>query len=71
MLAYDPYAPEVLEDPYPIYRRLRDEAPAYHLEQYDCWALSRFDDIQATAADNDAFSIAHVFASTRARSIPA
>jgi hypothetical protein len=58
MLAYDPFAPEVLEDPYPTYRRLRDEAPAYHLAQYDCWALSRFEDIQAAAADHDAFSIA-------------
>ena len=29
---YDPFAEAVREDPYPYYRRLRAEAPAYYLE---------------------------------------
>jgi len=42
---YNPLMDEVLDDPYPIYKQLRDEAPAYYVEEFDCWALSRFDDI--------------------------
>ena len=41
----------VLEDPYPTYRRLRDEAPLYHDEERDVWAFTRYDDVQSTARD--------------------
>ena len=34
-LHYDPYDRAIDEDPYPIYRRLREEAPVYYNEQYD------------------------------------
>ena len=37
---YDPYDVEINADPYPTFRRLRDEAPIYYNEQYDVWALS-------------------------------
>ena len=43
---YDPFDPEIIHgDPHPIYKKLRDEAPAYYIERYDCWALSRFEDV--------------------------
>jgi hypothetical protein len=42
---YDPFSEEVMADPHPIYKRLRDEAPAYFIEKYDAWALSRFEDV--------------------------
>jgi cytochrome P450 len=45
-----------LDDPYPVYRRLRDEAPVHHDERLDLWALSRFDDVQAAAKDWETFS---------------
>src|SRR6185369_10810358 len=45
-----------LDDPYPVYRRLRDEAPLHHDERLDLWALSRFDDVQAAAKDWETFS---------------
>ncbi len=45
-----------LDDPYPVYRRLRDEAPLYHDERSDLWALSRFDDVQAAAKDWETYS---------------
>ena len=41
----------MLDDPYPIYRRLRDEAPLYHDVERDIWAFTRFDDVQAAARD--------------------
>lgn len=53
-IVWDPLVP--LDDPYPVYRRLRDEAPCYHHEARDVWILSRFDDIVAAAKDWETFS---------------
>ncbi len=53
-VAWDPLVP--LDDPYPAYRRLRDEAPCYHHPERDVWVLSRFDDIVAAAKDWETFS---------------
>src|SRR5262249_1539391 len=39
------------DDPFPIYRRLRDEAPALYLEEYDCFFLSRFQDVWDAVSD--------------------
>jgi hypothetical protein len=58
MMDYDPFASWVREDPYPVYRRLRDEAPAYYLPKYDAWALSRFQDVWDASNDAEAFSAA-------------
>jgi cytochrome P450 len=55
-LQYDPFAELGVEDPYPLYARLRDEAPAYHNPDRDFWALSRFEDVQAAARDWETFS---------------
>jgi len=55
-LDYDPYAYEVHEDPYPIYRRLRDEAPVYRSEAHGFWALSRHADVLAAFKDVETFS---------------
>jgi len=43
---YDPYDFEIDTDPYPIWRRLREERPLYYNERYDFYALSRFDDVE-------------------------
>jgi len=48
---YDPYDVAIDADPYPTYRRLRDEAPLYHNEKYDFWGLSRFADVEAALKD--------------------
>ena len=58
MVYYSPVMPEVFEDPLPIYKQLRDEAPAYYVEEFDCWALSRFEDIWEQSGDNDSYSAA-------------
>ena len=42
---YGSYSTDVKRDPYPYYRALRDDAPAYHHPDLDFWALSRFDDV--------------------------
>ncbi|MDT5078453.1 MAG: hypothetical protein QOJ80_3090 [Mycobacterium sp.] len=41
----DPYDYDFHEDPYPYYKRLRDEAPLYHNEEQKFWALSRHTDV--------------------------
>ena len=44
-LALDPYDYDFHEDPYPYYRRLRDEAPLYRNDELKFWALSRHGDV--------------------------
>jgi cytochrome P450 len=51
MVAYNPYAYEVHEDPYPFYARLRAEAPVYRNAEIGFWALSRYDDVLAAFKD--------------------
>ncbi len=50
-LYYDPYDREIDRDPYPVFRRLRDEAPLYHNERLGFWGLSRFADVDAALKD--------------------
>jgi cytochrome P450 len=50
-LYYDPYDFEIDLDPHPIWKRMRDEAPLYHNEKYDFFALSRFDDVEPALID--------------------
>src|SRR6476620_1861058 len=42
----DPYDYDFHEDPYPYYKRLRDEAPLYHNDELGFWALSRHQDVR-------------------------
>jgi len=44
-IEFDPYAYEFHEDPYPIYERLREEAPLYHNAKMGFWAISRHADV--------------------------
>ncbi len=57
MVEYDPFSEQVLSDPHPVYKRLRELAPVYRIEKYDAWALSRFEDIWNCSSD-PAFSTA-------------
>src|SRR5579875_1612601 len=50
-LYYDPWNREIDADPYPIYKRLRNEAPLYYNERHDFWGLSRYDDVDAALRD--------------------
>jgi cytochrome P450 len=57
LVEYDPYSRDVIRDPYPVYKRLRDEAPAFYLAKYDCWAVSRFEDVWAVSSDTVRFTV--------------
>jgi cytochrome P450 len=58
-LEFDPYAYPVHEDPYPIYARLRAEAPAYRNEALGFWALSLHEDVLAAFKDWQTYSNRH------------
>lgn len=53
---YDPYDVGIVADPYPVYTRLRDEAPVYYNERYDFWAFSRHADVEKALSDWETFS---------------
>ena len=53
---YDPYDVDINADPYPTYTRLREEAPIYHNERYDFWALTRHEDVQKALVNWQVFS---------------
>jgi cytochrome P450 len=43
--------PEFAQNPYPVYHRLRDEAPVYWSNAWNCWILTRYDDVADTFKD--------------------
>jgi cytochrome P450 len=56
--SYDPFDPAVMADPLPYYRVLRDEHPAYYIDKWDTYALSRFADIWGVLEINDGTFVA-------------
>ena len=55
-VSFDPYDVDINADPYPTYARLREEAPIYHNEEYDFWALSRHADVEKALVNWSTFS---------------
>jgi cytochrome P450 len=55
---YDPSDYAIDADPYPLYKRMRDEAPLYHNEKMGFWALSRFHDVWEATMDFETYSSA-------------
>ena len=55
-VTYSPYAYQIHEDPYPVYARLRSEAPVYRNDELDFWAISRHQDVLAAFRNLDGFS---------------
>jgi cytochrome P450 len=54
-VSYDPYDVEINADPYPVFRRLREEAPLYRNDVHDFFALSRFDDVERALVDHKTY----------------
>ena len=55
---YDPYDFDIDADPYPVWKRLRDEAPLYYNEKYDFYALSRYADVERCFVEWQTYSSA-------------
>src|SRR4029450_960741 len=52
---YDPYDVQINADPYPVYRRLREEAPLYFNEKHDFFATSRYADVERGLVDRETY----------------
>jgi len=53
---FDPYDHDTHDNPYPVYRALRDEAPLYYAEPYKVWVLSRYADCSRALRDFKTFT---------------
>ena len=48
-------SPEFQRDPFPVYKRLRDNEPIYHDRFHNRWVLTRYEDVDAAFQDNESF----------------
>lgn len=55
-MTFDPFSEQYFENPFDIYRQMRDEAPLYYDSEQDFYALSRHEDVAAALKDHEAFS---------------
>ena len=58
-IRYSPYDESLWSHPWDTYKRMQDEAPAYYIEDLDCWALTRFEDIWKASMDRKAYTATH------------
>lgn len=56
MFRFDPFSPQIDADPFPAYRRLREDFPCFWSEEANAWILSRFADIVVALNDWRRFS---------------
>ena len=52
VLTYNPFLPEVREDPYPQYRALREADPVHRSPFLDMWVLTRYEDVALVLRDH-------------------
>jgi cytochrome P450 len=55
VVRFNPYSYDFHDDPFPVYRQLRDEEPCYHDEELGFWALSRYADVLDALHDPDTY----------------
>jgi cytochrome P450 len=55
-IVFDPYDYAFQMDPYPVYRRCRDEDPLHHNQEHDFWVLTRHADVQHAVRTEGVYS---------------
>jgi cytochrome P450 len=55
-LYWDPYDARYAADPWPIFARMRSEAPLYYNDKHDFYAVSRYADVERALTDPGTFS---------------
>jgi len=50
-VTYNPFLPEMISDPYPAYRRLREDDPVHYSDVVRSWVLTRYDDVAKALGD--------------------
>ncbi len=56
---FDPFSAEYFDEPYDLYRTMRDEAPVFYSEKYGFWALFRYGDVCEAHKEWQTFSSSH------------
>ncbi len=59
-MEFNPFAPEVRQNPYPYYAHLRNHSPVYWVESLQSWAVSRYEDVAYVAKNTQLFSSAPI-----------
>lgn len=57
-VVFDPFSEEFFDNPFEIYRRMREDAPLYYDEKEDFYALTRHEDVAAGFKDFETYSSA-------------
>ena len=57
-LVFDPFSEDFFNGAYETYRRMREEAPVYHSEEHDFYALTRHEDVAPAFKDFETYSSA-------------
>lgn len=60
-ISFDPFASDWRRDPYPVYRRLRDEAPVHYSAEREIYSVTRYDDVMRVLRTPDLFSSRAMF----------
>jgi cytochrome P450 len=55
LVNFEPYALDFADNPYPVYKQLRDEAPVFHHQGLNFWAISRYADVVEAHRDNETY----------------
>jgi cytochrome P450 len=55
---FDRFAGSHVDDPYPLYRRARDQAPVFYAEAFGVWVVTRHSDVRTVLTDVERFSSA-------------
>ena len=54
-ISYNPLSREGIQDPYPIYDRLREKDPVHRLRLTNAWILTRYEDVNRVMRDHGQF----------------
>jgi cytochrome P450 len=52
-LEYRPEDPQILADPFPLFRRMQDEDPCHWSPRLKAWVLTRYEDVRGVCQDKD------------------
>jgi cytochrome P450 len=60
-IRFDPFSAEHRDDPYPLYRELRDRAPVHFSPEAGVYCVSRYEDVMLVLRSHDLFSSRAMF----------
>jgi cytochrome P450 len=60
-VSFDPLSADDWQNPYPVYRQLRDEAPVYFAPKTGVWCVSRHADVVEVLKNHDDFQSSRAF----------